>query len=193
MSLSHEDNWSEVDDAMLVSMASQGHDRAFRELLNRYRAKILAICMRMLKNKGEAEEAAQDSFVKTYFHLRDFDMSRDFGVWVASIAVNECRDRLRKRSRYSRTFRDIEEADSPTEPVMASDDCDDKENLQMVESALEQLPEELKEVIVLKAYSDYSYDDIARILKIRQGTVMSRLFRARQKLSEILGRVNKIG
>ena len=187
MPLSQGDDWSCKDDAELVIAASKGNDKAFRELLERYRTKILAICMRMVKNKTEAEEAAQDSFVKIYFHLKDFDMARNFSVWAGSIAVNECRDRLRRRSRYSRTFRDIEEIDSASNPTIMAADCDDQENLKQVEAALEELPEKLKEVIVLKAYSDYSYDEIAAILKIRIGTVMSRLFRARQKLSEILG------
>ena len=185
-------DWSAIDDAKLVAAAAKGNNKAFRELLERYRTKILAICIRMLKNKTEAEEAAQDSFVKIYFHLKDFDMTRNFNVWAASIAVNECRDRLRKRSRYSRIFRDIEEADAASTPTMIGADCDEQENLKQVEAALEELPEKLKEVIVLKAYSDYSYDEIAAILKIRIGTVMSRLFRARQKLSEILGKVKRV-
>ena len=192
MPLNQEDNRPEIDDVELVAAASKGNAKAFRELLERYRTKILAICMRLLKNKIEAEEAAQDSFVKIYFHLEDFDMTRNFNVWAASIAVNECRDRLRRRSRYSRTFRDIEETDAANMPAVIEADCDEKENLKQVESALEELPEKLKEVIVLKAYSDYSYDEIASILKIRIGTVMSRLFRARQKLSEILGKVNRV-
>jgi RNA polymerase sigma-70 factor (ECF subfamily) len=142
----------------------------------------------MLKNRTEAEEAAQDSFVKLYYHLKDFDLSRSFAAWAASIAMNECRDRLRKRARASRAFRDITEADGMCDPANTAEIDEAKIKLEDVEKALDQLPKKLKEVIVLKAYAEYSYDDIARILKVRIGTVMSRLFRARQKLTEILDR-----
>ncbi|OGC92531.1 MAG: hypothetical protein A2W25_07500 [candidate division Zixibacteria bacterium RBG_16_53_22] len=181
-------NWSEVDDANLVGMAAGGSDKAFEQIVLRHQQKIQRICRRMLGDRIEAEEAAQDIFVKVYYHLKSYDQSRDFGVWCTAIAINDCRDRLRRRQRATRTFRDIAEADRASISA-AQDDCDDSRvKLSMVEKALEELPEKLKEVIVLKAYGDCSYGEIAKILKIRQGTVMSRLFRARQRLTVIMER-----
>ena len=176
------------DDSELAGIAAAGDGRAFEIILQRHRARIIRICLRMLGNRNEAEEAAQDSFVKIYFHLRDYDRSRSFTVWSASIAINECRDRLRKRSRTSRMFRDLSAADSEQARLDALGTDNGSEKLDAVEQALEKLPAKLKEVIVLKAYGEHSYDDIAKILKVRVGTVMSRLFRARKKLSEILDR-----
>jgi len=181
-------NWSEVDDASLAGMAAEGNDKAFEQILLRYQQKMQRICLRMLGDRIEAEEAAQDIFVKVYYHLKNYDQSRDFAVWCTAIAMNDCRDRLRKRQRARRTFGDIAEADRVSISA-AQDDCDEsREQLLMVEKALEELPEKLKGVIVLKAYGECSYEEIAKILKIRRGTVMSRLFRARQRLTEIMER-----
>jgi len=180
-----------TDNELAVSALS-GNERDFREIISRYRPRILSICLRMLKNSTEATEAAQDTFVKIYFHLRDYDPEKDFSSWAASIAINECRDRLRKRSRFSQTFRELTDRDVDLTQTQADTDYESKRRVQLVEKAIEQLPEKLKEVLVLKAYSEYSYEEIAEILKIKTGTVMSRLFRAREKLTEILEKENLI-
>lgn len=176
------------DDSELVGLAANGDTRAFEALLERYRARILRICLRMLGNRIEAEEAAQDTFVKIYYHLKDYDKSRNFAVWSASIALNECRDRLRKRSRLGRLFRGLNEADYAQANAQHGDPDDSSEKLGAVELAIEKLPDQLREVITLKAYGEHSYEEIAKILNVRVGTVMSRLFRARQKLTEIMSR-----
>jgi len=178
-----------TDNELAVS-ASGGDERAFREIISRYRSKILSICLRMLKNSTEAAEAAQDTFVKIYFHLGDFDPEKSFASWSASIAINECRDRLRKRARFSQTFRELTDADMNQSQVQADDVHETKRRLQLIENAIEKLPGKLKEVLVLKAYGEYSYEEIAGILKLRIGTVMSRLFRARERLTEILEKEN---
>lgn len=180
-----------TDNELAVS-ALNGNERDFREIISRYRPRILSICLRMLKNSTEATEAAQDTFVKIYFHLRDYDPEKDFGSWAASIAINECRDRLRKRSRFSQTFRELTDRDVDLAQSRADKDYESKRRVQIVEKAIDLLPEKLKEVLVLKAYSEYSYEEIAEILKIKTGTVMSRLFRAREKLTEILEKENLI-
>ena len=96
-------------DSELAVSALGGNERDFREIISRFRPRILSICLRMLKNQTEATEAAQDTFVKIYFHLRDYDPEKSFSSWAASIAINECRDRLRKRARFSQTFRELTE------------------------------------------------------------------------------------
>ena len=176
----------ERSDNELAVSASNGNEKAFREIVTRHRPRILAICLKMLRNRTEALEAAQDTFVKIYFHLRDFDPEKSFSSWAASIAINECRDRLRKRARYSQTFRELSDGDVDVRQTGADVDYESQKRIEIVESAIEKLPDKLKEVLVLKAYGEYSYDEIASILKIKTGTVMSRLFRAREKLTEIL-------
>lgn len=175
-----------LSDGELVTQSSEGNEQAFREILRRYRDKVLAICIRMLRNRTEAEEAAQDSFVKIYFHLRDFDQARSFAAWIAGISINECRDRLRKRSRFQKVFREATESEVESQRTQRSDDYELKAKIEAVENAIERLPEKLREVLVLRAYADYSYEEIAEILKTRVGTVMSRLHRSREKLSEML-------
>ncbi len=181
---------SENSDNELAVSASNGNERAFREIISRYKPKILSICLKMLKNSTEATEAAQDTFVKIYFHLRDYDPEKSFSSWAASIAINECRDRLRKRTRYNQTFRELTDRDVDLKQAQADDGYESKKRVELVEKVIEKLPEKLKEVLVLKAYGEYSYEAIAEILKIKTGTVMSRLFRAREKLTEILEKDN---
>lgn len=176
----------EKTDSELAVSAAKGNERDFREIMSRYRSRIMSICLRMLKNGTEAQEAAQDTFVKIYFHLRDYDPKKGFSAWAGSIAINECRDRLRKRARYSRTFREITDSDADETGKHSDDEYELKKQVEAVEEAIERLPEKLREVLVLKAYGEYSYEDIAGILKIRIGTVMSRLYRAREKLTELL-------
>ncbi len=178
----------ERTDGELAVLALEGDERAFREILERYRQKILAICLRMLRNSTEAEEAAQDSFVKIYLHLKDFDPQRGFMAWAAGITINECRDRLRSRARFKRRFREITDTDMDQTQVPADISYEKKRHVEAVENAVEKLPEKLKEVLVLRAYADHSYEEIARVLKIRIGTVMSRLYRARTKLTDMLER-----
>lgn len=181
----------DTNEITLVNLSIEGDQKAFRRLMELYRAKILSICLNLLRDKVDAEEAAQDSFVKIYLHLKDFDQTKNFGVWAASIAVNTCRDRLRRRVRAGRIFREITDADADRAHEPA-EDVESKERLAAVERALEKLPSKLKEVIVLKAYGNYSYEDIAGILKVRAGTVMSRLFRARAKLTGLMGKERKL-
>jgi len=173
-------------DNELAGLSGRGDEKAFREILSRYRFKVLAICMRMLRNKTEAEEAAQDSFVKVYTHLDDFDPERNLAAWIAGITINECRDRLRKRTRFKKTF--VETSDLIAQSAAANDkiDLESKARLEAVTEAIDKLPDKLKEVLILKAYGDYSYDEIAESLGIKSGTVMSRLFRAREKLTDLI-------
>jgi len=181
----------EKSDNELAVLASHGDENAFREILNRNRSKVLLICMRMLGNRTEAEEAAQDSFVKIYKHLRDYDPERSFMAWAAGITINECRDRLRKRARYKRTF--VEVSDHKLNRAAATDtkDIENKSRLDAVEKGIEKLPDKLKEVLIMKAYGDYSYEEIAETMNIKLGTVMSRLYRAREKLTDILKLENR--
>lgn len=178
----------EMSDGELVGRVSGGDETAFREILRRYRERVLAICLRMLRNRIEAEEAAQDSFVKAYYHLGSFDKSRNFSAWIAGIALNECRDRLRQRSRFRRIFREVPDNYVESRLVSHEEDFEIKARIRAVENGIEKLPVKLREVLVLRAYADYSYEEIAGILNIEPGTVMSRLHRSRAKLTEILKR-----
>lgn len=179
-------------DGELVVRAIDGDEKAFREILSRYRQKVLAICLRMLKNRVEAEEAAQDTFVKLYLHLDKYDQQRALMAWIAGIAINECRDRLRSRARFKRRFREIDEDNPEAAGIVEDDTYEKKAVVESVEKAIEELPARLKEIIVLRAYADYSYEEIAATLKVRTGTVMSRLYRAREKLTEIMKRRGEI-
>ena len=177
----------EKTDSELVTAVLAGHADLFGEILNRYRTKIMSICLKMLHDRLEAEEAAQEAFVKIYQHLEDFDLARSFIAWAGVIAMNECRDRQRRSIRQRRLFTDLEKADFRIENSPQENSLNSAQDLQRVEMAIDKLPPDLKEIIILKAYGEYSYDDIAKMLNVRLGTVMSRLFRAREKLTELLG------
>ena len=135
---------TERADGELAVLALGGDERAFREILNRYRQKILAICLRMMRNSTEAEEAAQDSFVKIYLHLKDFDPQRGFAPWAAGIAINECRDRLRRRARFKRRFREITDTDIDQTQVPVDISYEKKRQMESVENAVGDFPKSSK-------------------------------------------------
>lgn len=179
---------NDLPDGELAARTLEGQEAAFREILRRYREKILAVCLRMLRNRTEAEEAAQECFVKAYYHLSGFDRTRDLAAWLAAIAINECRDRLRQRTRTRGVFREISDAERDAVHSPRDENFERESRVRDIEEAVEKLPVKLKEVLILRAHADYSYEQIAAILKIEIGTVMSRLHRARAKLTEFLKR-----
>jgi RNA polymerase sigma-70 factor (ECF subfamily) len=177
---------SDKTDSELAVSASHGNEEAFRELLARYRSKVIGICVKMLGDSAEIEDAAQDTFVKVFNHLRKYDPERSFAAWLASICVNECRDRIRKKTRFKKTFSELSDEHLAVAKAPNGGNIEFREKLANVEKGINQLPDNLREVLIMKVYGELSYEEIAESLEIKVGTVMSRLHRAREKLTELI-------
>ncbi len=171
-----------------VNAAINGDQEAFAELVYSFQDAVYNLCYRLLGERTEAEDAAQEAFLKAYSHLRRYDTERPFKTWILTIASNLCIDRLRKRRA---TFVSIDEP-IPATLSLASDDPQPEqmallnERSRRIQSMLNELPEDYRAAVVLRYWYDYSYAEIAEILETTESAIKSRLFRARQMLADKL-------
>ncbi len=170
-----------------VNAALAGDQDAFAEIVYAYQDAVYNLCYRMLGERTEAEDAAQEAFLRAYLNLQRYDPARSFKTWLLSIASNYCIDRLRRRR-----LQWLSLDDEPTENSLAlsSDDPEPedvallREHSKAVQALLYELSAEFRAVVVLRYWYDYSYAEIADIMDTTESAVKSRLFRARQTLAE---------
>lgn len=172
-----------------------GHDAALNDLMERHSERLFHYLIRLLQNEGDAEELAQESFVRVYQHRARFDAERKFSTWLYAIASNLARDRFRWRSRHPQVSLDVENEATGTDykeilPDAKSDPSDDlqaNERVEAVRKALAQLPEDLRLPLVLAEYEEKSQAEIAQVLGCTIKAVETRIYRARKQLRESLG------
>lgn len=171
-----------------VKAAIDGDQEAFAEIVYSFQDAVYNLCYRLLGERTESEDAAQEAFLKAYSNLRRYDPERPFKTWLLTIASNHCIDRLRKRRV---TWVSIDEP-IPATLALASDDPQPEhaalsnERSQRIQHLLSELPEDYRAAVVLRYWYDYSYVEIAEILETTESAIKSRLFRARQMLAEKL-------
>ncbi len=174
---------AETADEELMAQIAAGDKQSFSVLMMRYRRKAISLAHRYVGDFDEAEDIAQDSFVKVYQNAGHFDRNKRFSAWFYTILINSCRDRIRhakRRSDFSRLY----EQNKKLEP--ANDTEKHSTNAEMLRIAMSKLPPDKREILSLRLADDLSYEEISEILKISTGTVMSRLFRAKKELEKIL-------
>lgn len=171
-----------------VQAAVEGDQDAFAELVYTYQDAVYNLCYRLLSERTEAEDAAQEAFLRAYLNLQRYDPSRSFKTWLLTIASNHCIDRLRRRRL---TWLSID--DDPLPPLSLNSDEPEPEHASILKEqrgALQELLNELnpdyRAAVVLRYWYDYSYIEIADILETTESAIKSRLFRARQILAEKL-------
>ena len=169
-----------LSEAELVERAKRGDQDAYGELVHAYQGIAFRTAYLLTGSAADAEDAAQDAFVKAYQHLATFDSRYRFYSWMYRILVNEClnvnRDRRSEEPLDSFTAGGIDPFDS----AVAA------ERVVQVNMALEQLTPEYRAVVVLRHFGGQSYGEIAEALGIPEKTVKSRLYTARQQLGEKL-------
>ena len=179
---------SENDD-QLIRKVQEGDNYAFDLLVKRYQRKIYFLAYRMVKNHDNADDIAQDTFINAYTAIKSFKAGYSFYTWLYRICMNLSINFL-KRQKFVIPESQFEEEKSPLERestrVDASDHLASKELEIKIDRALNTLPPKFKSVLILRIYEDLSYEEIAQTLNISTGTVMSRLFRAREKMQEML-------
>lgn len=177
----------EQENALLEKTLS-GDVEAFGELIRLYERPIFNLCYRMLGDGAEAEDAAQEAFIRAYSNLASYDRGRSFKTWLFSIASNHCIDRLRKRRL---TLLSIDEP-LPPHPALVSDQPDpeqqmlEEERSALIQKLLNQLAPDYRVAVVLRYWYDLSYQEMSEMLETTESAVKSRLFRARQALVELL-------
>jgi RNA polymerase sigma-70 factor (ECF subfamily) len=173
-----------------VQAALVGDQDAFAQLVYAYQDAVYNLCYRMLGERSEAEDAAQEAFLRAYLNLTRYDTARSFKTWVLSIASNFCIDRLRRRRLQWMPLDDEPSEDSLALP---SDEPEPetvalvRERSAAVQALLNELSPDYRAAVVLRYWYDYSYAEIADIMETTESAVKSRLFRARQALADKLG------
>lgn len=169
-------------DRDLIVRARRGDGDAFGELVTRYQTNVFNVCYRILHERGEAEDLAQETFLRAYNRLDQFDLEREFGPWVRRVAANLCLNHLESQKPQSPLDeeRDADESQRPEKQVEV------KERSEQIRGALASLPARYRVVVELRHFQDMSYDEIAAELNIPLSDVKSHLFRARKLLAETL-------
>ncbi len=172
-----------------VTRARAGDQAAFTQLVETYQTPIYNLCYRMLGDAGEAEEAAQESFLRAYTRLGSYDPARSFKTWLFSVASHYCIDRLRKRRLTWLSIED--EALSPhpalREPSPGPEEMSvRREQREVIQSLLARLSPDDRNVVVMRYWEDLSYEEIAVATGTTVSAVKSRLHRARGSVGEML-------
>ena len=187
----------ESTDQQLVDQVMAGNKNAFNLLVMRYQHRVAALIARFVKDPREAEDVAQEAFLKAYRALPLFRGDSAFYTWLYRIAVNTAKNYLVARSRRP-PAQDLEiDEVEPTETGSVLREIESPEGSlstselkAAIESALDSLPEDLKTAFILREFSGLSYEDIAEVMDCPVGTVRSRIFRAREaidrKITELM-------
>jgi len=170
------------EDIQLVARARAGDERAFRTLLEKYERAVFSICLRMVRNRDEAADLAQESFIKTFGSLDRYNPEYAFSSWLFKITSNLCIDHLRKRRITTFAMDDPVESEKGefTRQYVSPDPPPDEtfsrnEKMQKLEKGIAALPEHYRIMLVLRHQEDLSYEEIADSLSIPLGTVKARI------------------
>ena len=180
-----------MDEEKLIAQAQQGDVTAYNRLVLHYQDIVYNVALRIMKDPGSAEDAAQEAFISAYNALKQF-RGGSFKSWLLRIVTNACYDELRRRKRRPQSSLDAitEEIESPS--FMADDSAGPEDRQQQVElidaveRCLENLPDEQRIAAVLCDVEGREYQEIADIMSTSLGTVKSRISRARSKLRDCL-------
>jgi RNA polymerase sigma-70 factor (ECF subfamily) len=163
----------------LISLAKQGNDKAFEEIIKRYKEKIGRIIYGMLGNSQDAEDVGQEVFIRFYYSMDRFRGDAEVSTYLTRIAINLSINELRRRKRKKFNFNNyIERQEISNEPSLQKK----IEMNELIEKSIDCLNPKLRAVVVLRFLSSYSIKEIAEMLKLPKGTVLSRLSRAQEKL-----------
>jgi len=176
-----------LTDEQLVELAVSENPEAFGEIVKRWERKIFALCFGMLAREDEAKDAAQETFIAAYRNLKNFRGDAKVSSWLHRIAVNQCLTSKRRQKTRSESFLDDEEnADAKffVAPLrlMPSKTSEQNERLFLVRQAVQSLPLDLREVIVMKEFEEMTFQEISDSLELPLSTVKSRLYTALKQL-----------
>ena len=177
----------------LIKKAIEGDESAYKNLLENYRGAIYNLLYKMVRNKEETEDLVQEAFMKAFKALPSFNEEYAFSTWLYKIAVNNCIDHMRKKklqtysinkpvqSKDGELDREFPDTSMSPDKSILSD-----ERASIIETAIDELPENYKTAIILRHSEEKSYEEISKILNIPLGTVKARIFRAREMLKKKL-------
>ena len=187
----HSTRTEQIDeDAAWVLKAQRGDLDAFESIVEKYKKKVFNLAFKMLQDREDASDAAQDAFLKVYRSLPRFKGDAKFSTWLYRIVTNVCLDYIRRRKKVVEISLDkqLEMSDGkldfelPDEAINIEEEAEKTEFHQLVLDAVDNLPETHRLVILMRDFQNMSYSEIAELLSCPEGTVKSRINRARRFL-----------
>ena len=178
-----------LTDNELIDVVRGGQTEQYAKIIERYQGKLFAYLYRLIGNRDEAEDLLQDVFIKAYKNLRSYDSSRKFSSWIYRIAHNEAVNFIKRKSlKRFVSWEDISSTKDKLESSSNEESADGawirKESIKEVDDAINKLPIKYKQVLLLRYFSDKSYDEIGEILGKPVNTVGTLINRAKKKLSD---------
>lgn len=180
-------------EAAIVRKVLNGDTNAFERLVVEYEKNVYNIALRMTSNSEDAQDMTQEAFIKAFNSLSNFRGESKFSVWLYRIVNNVCLDFLRSKNRRPTVSLSVEDDEGEETQIDIADESQSPERLldktltrESVRRGLEQMPPEYRQILLLREIQGLSYDEISQALDLEVGTVKSRIFRARKKLSNFL-------
>jgi RNA polymerase sigma-70 factor, ECF subfamily len=182
------------DDVDLVSRVQRGDEAAFRVLFERYHRRAFAVAFGVVKNQHDALDVIQEAFIKVHKHIGSFHGASSFYTWLYRIVMNLAIDHVRRARKVTEFDDSIRKSDAAADGALLPHFADEnpgktvarQELSAHIQAALDELPEYHRAVILLREVEGLSYEEMAKILKVPKGTIMSRLFHARRKMQQHL-------
>jgi len=169
------------EERQLIERALHGEIEAWGEIVHRYRGAVYGISLGIVGNKDDAEDAAQDAFIRAYENLEKYDLNRKFSTWIFTIAANLCKNKLR-RDKHTTPLDDSVPMDGTAEDPARTMEREAQASL--VQQAMAELDEKYRSPMMLRFYAELDYKEIAEILELPEGTVKTRIHRAKAALKE---------
>jgi len=188
------------EEASLVRRVQARDEMAFREVVERYQAKVFSIIYGILRNHNDAEDIAQQVFSKIYFSIQSFDFRSSLLTWIYKITVNECYDYLRKKRVRKLVYEsDFSEEDAQrmqnSETAVGQEPAVDAQLVRkdLVVKLLGKLSNEDRSLLLLKEVEGHSVEELSQMTGMNENTIKVKLFRARQKLLKAAQRLMRVG
>jgi RNA polymerase sigma-70 factor (ECF subfamily) len=176
-----------LNDQHYINLIIEGDSNAFAVLVDRYKSMVFSLTLKMVKHREEAEEVAQDIFIKIFKSIDKFKGDSKFSTWVYKVAYNTCLDRIKKNNREKNTIPidDFSENQIKTMETVL-DAIDERERNKTIQDCIQLLPNEDGFLLILYYFEEQSIDEISKIMDCTANNVKVKLFRSRKKLASIL-------
>lgn len=185
-----------IDERQIIQKAAAGNSFAFEQLVQKYQSQVYRLCFRMTGNPEDAADLTQEAFLKAWNHLASFQFEAAFSTWLYRLTSNACLDFLRsakRRTHVSMTMENEEGEEQALEVMdpqpLPEETAIQREQQALVRHAIGQLEPEQRQILTLRVVNDLSYTEIAKIMCLKEGTVKSRLSRAREALRKKLEQI----
>jgi len=172
------------NEADWLFQAQNGDSQAFSRLLEKYQKPVYNLCYRMLGNAEDAEDAAQETFLRAFKSLKRYDNSRPFSTWVLSIAAHYCIDQIRRQRQVTISIEDLVVPDVPDPAPGLETVLGKKEEQRRIRAILDKLEATDRAAVIMYYWYDFSYEEICQALSLSLSAVKSRLHRARRAMAQ---------